>query len=111
MRFRLLACILSLGLSSCALFDQRLVEAKNRLEAQQYEEAIELLESYHPSEAAHKLLAEAYLGSGLRTLHNLSLAKADRYHLAKDKFTKAIKADPRSTKIQDYYQMILKEAP
>jgi|GEM_PF-2889415 len=106
MRITLILLIFILG--SCALFDKRLVDAKNYIEAHKYEEAIELLESYQGSDAAQKLLAEAYLGSGIATLKNLSLPQYNRYQICKEKFAKAVDTDPHSVRARDYYQMIIK---
>lgn len=104
----LLAILISFSLCSCALFDKRLVDAKSYIEAHKYEEAIELLEGYSGSEAAQKLLSEAYLGSGITTLKNLNLPIYDRYQICKQKFAKALDTNPHSTKARDYYQMIIK---
>lgn len=103
-----LSIILLFSCSACALFDKRLIDAKSFIEAHKYEEAIELLESYQGSDAARKLLSEAYLGSGVTTLKNLSLPRVDRYQICKSKFAKALDADPRSVRARDYYQMIVK---
>ncbi len=100
--------LITTSLCSCALFDKRLVDAKSYIEAHKYEEAIELLESYQGSDAARKLLSEAYLGSGVTTLKNLSLPRIDRYQICKSKFAKALDTDPRSVRARDYYQMIVK---
>ncbi len=103
-----LLIILCFSLCSCSLFDKKLIDSKKFIEKHQYEEAINLLEGYSGSDAARKLLSEAYLGSGVTTLKNLALPRFDRYQICKEKFAKALDADPRNNKARDYYQALLK---
>lgn len=93
--------------TACAQFDKQIVEAKKLIKDRNYSEAITLLESYEGS-SGPKLLAEAYLKSGVEILKSKEMEKAERYRKAKSRFAEALKFDPNNETARDYYQMISK---
>lgn len=98
---------LILFISSCSMLGEDLTIAKNLQHEKRYQEAIDLLSTYH-SRASKQLNAQVHYEYAMQALRTISIDKKARYQQAKILMEKSLELDPSNQRSKTQYLALSK---